>query len=121
MNELIVYLSLAVLFGFLLGLGVAAVAVTHFVNKRKGVKSNVGRTAVHVAVAMLGAAAMFGRAGVTFAQTDTPTITIPTDVIFSETNNWIETFAPISAIGIGITVAVAVLGYLGKTIAGAFK
>lgn len=48
-------------------------------------------------------------------------LTIPTDTIFSETNNWIVTFAPIAAIGIGITVALAVLGYLGKMIAGAFK
>jgi hypothetical protein len=46
---------------------------------------------------------------------------IPTNVIFTETNSWIETFAPIAAIGIGITIALAVLGYLGKMIAGAFK
>jgi hypothetical protein len=59
---------------------------------------------------------------VTYAQTAVPpTITIPTDIIFSETNNWITTFAPIAAIGIGITVSLAVLGYLGKMIAGAFK
>ena len=46
---------------------------------------------------------------------------IPTGVIFSETNNWLETFAPIAAIGIGITIALAVLGYLGKMIVSAFK
>lgn len=65
------------------------------------------------------------------AQTATPvpptaiptnaSIEIPTNVIFTETNTWIETFAPIAAIGIGITVALAVLGYLGKMIASAFK
>jgi hypothetical protein len=48
-------------------------------------------------------------------------ITIPTDIIFTEANNWIETFAPIAAIGIGISIALAVLGYLGKMIIGAFK
>ena len=64
-----------------------------------------------------------------FAQTATPVpptaaptvLEIPTGVIFSETNNWLETFAPIAAIGIGITIALAVLGYLGKMIVSAFK
>lgn len=55
-----------------------------------------------------------------FAQTPVP-LEIPTDVIFSETNNWLTTFAPIAAIGIGITIALAVLGYLGKMIVSAFK
>lgn len=56
------------------------------------------------------------------AQTAEPVaIEIPTDVIFTETNNWIVTFAPIAAIGIGITVALAVLGYIGKIIKGAFQ
>lgn len=54
------------------------------------------------------------------AQTPVP-LDIPTDVIFSETNNWLTTFAPIAAIGIGITIALAVLGYLGKMIVSAFK
>lgn len=56
-------------------------------------------------------------------QTATPevTITIPTGIIFAETNNWIVTFAPIASIGIGITVALAVLGYIGAIIKGAFK
>ncbi len=55
-----------------------------------------------------------------FAQTPVP-IDIPTDVIFSETNNWIATFAPISAIGIGIAIAIAVLGYIGKMIVSGFR
>jgi hypothetical protein len=46
---------------------------------------------------------------------------LPVDVIFSETNNWLGTFAPVAAIGIGITIALAVLGYLGRLIVGAFK
>lgn len=55
-----------------------------------------------------------------FAQTAVP-LEIPTNVIFSETNNWLETFAPIAAIGIGISIALAVLGYLGKMIVSAFR
>lgn len=64
-----------------------------------------------------------------FAQTNTPVpptatpvpLTIPTGLIFSETNNWLDTFAPIAAIGIGISIALAVLGYLGKMIVSAFR
>lgn len=56
----------------------------------------------------------------TLAQTPVP-LEIPTNVIFSETNNWLATFAPIAAIGIGIAIALAVLGYLGKMITSAFK
>lgn len=56
-----------------------------------------------------------------FAQSTPVPLEIPTDVIFSETNNWLTTFAPIAAIGIGITIALAVLGYLGKMIVSAFK
>jgi hypothetical protein len=48
-------------------------------------------------------------------------IDLPVGVIFSETNNWIEQFAPLAAIGIGITIALAVLGYLGHMIVSAFK
>lgn len=62
------------------------------------------------------------------AQTATPVPTaapvgldLPTDVLFSSTNSWLETFAPIAAIGIGIAIALAVLGYLGKLIVSAFK
>ncbi len=76
-------------------------------------------------LAALAVLVLFGQHGVTLAQTATPvpatTITIPTDTLFEATNDWIETFAPIAAIGIGITVALAVLGYLGKMIASAFK
>jgi len=61
-------------------------------------------------------------ASATLAQESTAVpLDIPTDVIFTETNNWIATFAPIAAIGIGITIALAVLAYLGKMIASAFR
>ena len=75
------------------------------------------RTAVIMAVmAMMLTAAM-----PSFAQSTPVPLNIPVNTIFSETNSWMQTFAPIAAIGIGITVALAVLGYLGKMIAGAFK
>ncbi len=48
-------------------------------------------------------------------------LVIPTNQIFSETNNWLVTFAPIASIGIGISIALAVLGYLGSMIKSAFK
>jgi predicted CDP-diglyceride synthetase/phosphatidate cytidylyltransferase len=48
-------------------------------------------------------------------------LNIPTDVLFTSTNSWLTTFAPIAAIGIGITIALAVLGYLGKMIVSAFR
>lgn len=63
---------------------------------------------------------LVGQTAVTLAQTPVP-LEIPTDVIFTEANNWIATFAPIAAIGIGIMIALAVLGYIGKMIASAFR
>jgi hypothetical protein len=49
------------------------------------------------------------------------TLTIPTDDIFTSINNWIATFAPIVAIGIGIAAAIAILSFVGKQIVSAFK
>jgi len=64
-----------------------------------------------------------------FAQTNTPIpptativpLSIPTNAIFTETNSWMATFAPVAAIGIGISIALAVLAYLGKMIKSAFN
>lgn len=52
--------------------------------------------------------------------TSTPGLTIPIDTVMTSTNSWIETFAPIAAIGIGIGIALAILGYLGRIIKSAF-
>lgn len=49
------------------------------------------------------------------------TLTIPTDDIFTSINDWIATFAPIVAIGIGIAAAIAILTFVGKQIVNAFK
>lgn len=64
-----------------------------------------------------------------FAQTNTPVpptatvtpgLTVPTNEFFTSTNSWIQTFAPILAIGVGIAVALAILRFIGKQIVDAF-
>jgi len=59
----------------------------------------------------------------TLAQESTaePSIEIPINTIFDEANVWIEVFAPILAIGIGISIALAILAFVGKEIVDAFK
>lgn len=106
-----------VLFAFCLGLAVPSLFVA--VKAQKIDLSKFRRFTPALAAALC-LTVLAAAAGPSLAQTQVP-LEIPTDVIFTETNTWIETFAPIAAIGIGITVALAVLGYLGKMIAGAFK
>jgi hypothetical protein len=55
----------------------------------------------------------------TFAQTPVP-IEIDTNEIFSQTNNWIDVFLPIVAIGAGISIALAILTFIVKQIVSAF-
>jgi hypothetical protein len=80
--------------------------------------SNRRRTLLYGALATLLLLQVIAAAAQT--ATPVPSLDIPTDVIFDEANTWIVTFAPIAAIGIGITIALAVLGYIGKMIAQAF-
>jgi len=54
------------------------------------------------------------------AQTPVP-LNIPVNEIFTQTNSWMTTFAPIVAIGIGIAVALAILAFLGNQIIRAFR
>jgi len=63
---------------------------------------------------------MFVLAGNAFAQTPVP-IVVPTNEIFTQTNNWISTFAPIVAIGAGISIALAILGFIVGEIVKAFR
>ena len=63
---------------------------------------------------------VFVLAGSAFAQTPVP-IVVPTNQIFTETNNWISTFAPIVAIGAGISIALAILGFIVGEIVKAFR
>lgn len=117
MNEI-----LFLVIGFIIGVIVTAVAVKTMIDGRKGRKLDTGKAnrVMSVALGALMVGVFLLSASPTFAQTPVP-ITIPTDVIFTEANNWIEVFAPIAAIGIGISIALAVLGYLGRMIQGAFK
>ena len=43
-------------------------------------------------------------------------ITIDTDVLFGSVNDWISTFLPIFAIGLGIAIALAIIAIVGDSI-----
>lgn len=76
---------------------------------------------------------VFLSSAVAFAQTDTPVppTAVPTvglafdrgitNTFFEQSNFWLDTFAPIIAIGIGIAIAVAILTFIGKQILDAFR
>lgn len=55
-----------------------------------------------------------------FAQS-APTINIPVDDIFTQMNQWIQVIAPIFSVGIGISLAFAVLGFIGNVLIDAFR
>ena len=65
------------------------------------------------------AAVVLALAVPTFAQTPVP-IVVDTNQIFTQTNTWIAVFAPILAIGIGISIALALLTFIGQQIVKAF-
>jgi hypothetical protein len=65
-------------------------------------------------------AALFVLAVPAFAQTPVP-IEVDTNAIFTSANTWIEVFAPIMAIGIGISIALAILTFIGAQIIKAFS
>ena len=111
---------LVILFGFLLVIAVSvgiAYFFKHFPEALKIVVKKVRRLSILSALGVV----LFAQAGVTYAQTPVPNLQIPTTTIFNEANSWIQVFAPIAAIGIGISIAIAVLGYVGKMIVSAFR
>jgi hypothetical protein len=63
---------------------------------------------------------MFVLAGNALAQTPVP-IVVPTNTIFTQANNWIAVFAPIIAIGAGISIALAILSFIVGEIVKAFR
>lgn len=63
---------------------------------------------------------MLAVAGSAFAQTPVPII-VDTNPIFQQANNWIAIFGPIIAIGVGISIAIAILTFIGNQIIKAFK
>ncbi|MCU0463210.1 MAG: hypothetical protein MUF38_01430 [Anaerolineae bacterium] len=66
---------------------------------------------------------------VAFAQTNTPipptatnvAISVDTNEIFTSANSWIVTFTPIISIGLGISIAIAILLFIGREILKAFR
>lgn len=112
-------LSLGLLFGIIIGCGIMYFGVDMMI---KGKRVKAPKTGVQALVLAALVFSMLAHSAVSFAQTATPVpLNIPTDVIFTQTNSWMSTFAPIAAIGIGISIALAVLGYLGKMIKSAFN
>lgn len=71
---------------------------------------------------MLSFALVLSGAGATpaFAQTPVPLV-VPTNEIFTQTNSWMQVFAPVVAIGVGIAIALAILGFIGNEILKAFR
>jgi hypothetical protein len=63
---------------------------------------------------------VFAMSAVSFAQTPVP-IVVDTNTIFEQANNWITVFTPIVAIGIGISIALAILTFIGTQIVKAFR
>jgi len=110
--------SAGLLVGMIIGCTIMYVGIDMMV---KGRRIKIPK---NTAALVLGALvfSLLAHAAPSFAQTATPVpLNIPTDVIFTQTNSWMATFAPIAAIGIGISIALAVLGYLGKMIKSAFN
>jgi len=109
-----------IMLGFVLGI-LAAYAYTAM--HIRGAKPNVpGKVIQSALIAVFFVGLMLLQVTASYAQTATPVpLNIPTNQIFTETNSWMATFAPVAAIGIGISIALAVLGYLGKMIKSAFN
>lgn len=58
--------------------------------------------------------------GSSFAQTPVP-LNVDTNAIFTSTNDWLTVFTPIIAIGVGISIALALLTFIGNQIIRAFR
>lgn len=69
---------------------------------------------------VLVAIAIFIMSVPTYAQTPVPLV-INTNDIMTQTNTWIATFSPIQAIGIGMALALAILGFIGAMMISAFS
>jgi hypothetical protein len=82
----------------------------------KAVRGAASSTRNRIAMLM---AALMAMTAVSFAQTPVPLV-VPTNDIFESVNTWLEVFAPIVAIGVGIAIALAILTFIGKQILQAF-
>lgn len=75
---------------------------------------------IHILLFAVLLAVLLAPVAPTFAQTPVPLV-VDTNQIFTSTNTWISTFIPIMAIGIGISVALAILTFIGTQIVKAFR
>jgi hypothetical protein len=118
-------MALGFAIGFVIGaLAVAAlfgVVVPQWLKGKKVHAEGVKRGALALAlVALMVGVMAVGNVHTLYAQETPVPLDIPINDIMVSTNSWLTTFAPIAAIGIGISIALAVLGYLGKMIKSAF-
>jgi hypothetical protein len=119
---LIVVFSLGVIVGLLVMAGGTAYMMRkgdRDVPKAAKVPNSVRNIAPLLVTAFV-ALMMFTSAMPTLAQEEEISLDIPVAVIFTQTNVWMNVFAPIAAIGIGIMVAIKVLNYVGKMLSSAF-
>lgn len=66
--------------------------------------------------------ALVAMTAVSFAQAATPVpLEIPVNDIFESTNTWMSALGPVVGLGVGISVALAVLTFLGNQIVRAFR
>ena len=86
--------------------------------KAKAKKRKVRRLHIMLFAVML--ALLLAPVAPTFAQSPVP-IVVDTNAIFTSANTWIEVFSPIMAIGIGISIALAILTFIGYQIIKAFQ
>jgi hypothetical protein len=123
-------LAQGLFFGILLGILMALACVFWIARSKKADSAVAVRKmpkvppAALLVVVIFGAAvvSLFGNVMVIYAQTPTMVpLQIPINPVMSSTNDWMATFAPIAAIGIGMTLALAVFAFLGKTIKSAFS
>lgn len=113
-------LSIGIFLGSVMTLTIIALGSWVIASNKKVDVQQAGKRMIPALIAVVVALAV-ALPQAAFAQATPVPLEIPTNVIFTETNNWLQTFAPIAAIGIGITLALAVLGYIGKLIASAFR
>ena len=59
-------------------------------------------------------------ASISFAQTPVP-ITVDTNSIITQSNQWSTTFTPVLAIGFGISIALALITLVGTSIVNAIR
>ena len=117
--------SLVLVIGLILGVVMMGIGFYWMINREKAGKLSfkfLNQRLLIVAIVALGAFAIaFHPSLVILAQDATPVpLVIPLSDIFTQANNWLQTLSPIESLAIGITIALAVFGFLYKAIKSAF-